>query len=424
LFSTHALDHSTATRPGAYIPELDGIRAIAVLMVLMLHILEPDQQSSAALLTVAPRALAILIGHGWLGEDLFFVLSGFLITGILLDHPDNLENFYARRALRILPLYLLCIAIMAGFYSGNASYFLLSLVFLANIAGPLGIPVPHGPGVFWSLAVEEHFYLIWPWLVRALSRRALACTCASIIIAEPILRAVFVARGIDVYNPSWFRFDSLASGALLAIWFRSPLASQRRSLLAAGISLATAFAITIAGLPFGILAKTVAGMSLRSNQATLLYCAGMLVAVTCRSTRLTAPLRWRYARLTGELSYCLYLIHLALFDGYMLVFRHFVPTGITFAQLLLRALVVLAASYGLALLSRRFFERPILSLKRYLTPKPLRGAGAFACEPVDMALCRKPPSAAGWPAKSKLPEFELSPPHSGSDSDVFRRPKR
>jgi len=353
-----------------YIPELDGIRAIAVLMVVMMHVLAPDDQSSKALLTVAPRVLTGFIGHGWLGVDLFFVLSGFLITGILLDtreSPHYLRNFYGRRALRILPLYFLCIAVMACFYPGNGAYFLLSLVFLANMAGLFGVSIPHGPGVFWSLAIEEHFYLIWPWLVRALSRRALVFACASIIVAEPILRAVFVARGTDVYNPSWFRFDGLASGALLAIWFRSPWASRRRSLLAAGLCLATAVAITLAGLPFGILQKTVAGMSLRYNQATLVYCAGMLLAISWRGAWLTASLRWGFARLTGDLSYCLYLIHLSIIDGYMVVFRHYVPSGFTFPQLLLRAIVVLGASYGLALLSRRFLERPILSLKRFLT---------------------------------------------------------
>jgi peptidoglycan/LPS O-acetylase OafA/YrhL len=363
LFSSRPIPQSTADR----IPELDGIRAIAVLMVLFLHVLDPDAQSSAALLTVAPRLLVLLIGHGWLGVDLFFVLSGFLITGILLDNPNHLENFYARRALRILPLYFLCIAVMACFYPDSGPYFLLSLAFLANMAGLLGVAVPHGPDVFWSLAVEEHFYLVWPWLVRILSRRALACTCAAIVIGEPILRAVFVAHGTDVYMPSWFRFDGLASGALLAIWFRSRWASQRRTRMLAGLSLAAALTVTTAGLPFHILEKTVAGMSLRYNQATLVYCAGMLVAISWRGTWLTAPLRWGFARLTGDLSYCLYLIHLALLDLYIVVFRHYVPTGLTFSQLLLRAVVVLGASYGLALLSRRYFELPILSLKRYLT---------------------------------------------------------
>lgn len=370
---------STTRRLPPCIPELDGIRAIAVLMVLLMHVLTPDGQSSAALGNIAPQALTLLIGHGWLGVDLFFVLSGFLITGILLDTKDSphyFRNFYGRRALRILPLYLLFIAVLACFSPGCGAYFLLSSVFLANMAGLLGVGVPHAAGIFWSLSVEEHFYLIWPWLVRMLSRRALGGVCALIIVSEPILRAVFVANGTDVYNPSWFRFDGLASGALLAVWFRSPLASQRRSLIAAAASIAVAVAITIAGLPFGIMARTVAGMSLRYNQATLVYCAGMLIAVAWRSTRLTAPLRSKFARRIGALSYCLYLIHLALLDGYMVVFRHYVPTGLTFSQLLLRALLVLCASYGLAMLSQRFLERPALSLKRYLTDQPTDDAEA------------------------------------------------
>ena len=362
-----------AVRLPSHIPELDGMRAIAVLMVVLMHVTTLDDQSSAALSTVAPRFLSVVIGHGWLGVDLFFVLSGFLITGILVDgrdRPHYFRNFYGRRALRILPLYLVCIIVMAFFYKGYSSYFLLSVAFLANMAGPLGVAVPHGPGVFWSLAVEEHFYLVWPALVRVLNRRALAWTCAAIIITEPILRAVFSARGTDFYALSWFRFDGLASGALLALWFRSPLATKRRSFIAAAACVIASIVITVAGLPFGIMSKTVAGMSLRYNQATLVFCAGMLVAIAARSTPLTAPLRWRFSRLTGDLSYCLYLIHLSLLDGYMALFRHYVPAGFTFSQLVLRGVVVLAASYGLALLSRRFLERPFLSMKRYFTDRP------------------------------------------------------
>src|SRR5580704_14423620 len=204
---------SLFTRLPRYIPELDGVRAIAVLMVMLMHVFTPDDQSRGALENVAPRVLTLLIAHGWLGVDLFFVLSGFLITGILLDtreRPRYFENFYGRRALRILPLYFLYIAVMACCYPGHRPYFLLSLVFLANLAGLVGAGIPHGAGVFWSLAVEEHFYLIWPWLVRMLNRRALGWTCASIVIAESVLRAVFAAHGMDVYCPSWFRFDGLA----------------------------------------------------------------------------------------------------------------------------------------------------------------------------------------------------------------------
>jgi peptidoglycan/LPS O-acetylase OafA/YrhL len=277
-------------------------------------------------------------------------------------------------------LYFVCIGVMACFYNGSAPYFLLSLIFMANMNNVFGIAAPHGPGVFWSLAVEEHFYFVWPWLVRLLSRGVLSSVCAIIVVAEPLLRAVFAARGVDVYQLSWFRFDGLASGALLAIWFRSPLESKRRSFLLAGACIVACLAVTAAGLPFGVMSKNVAGMALRGTQAMLVFNALMLVAIAARSTGLTAPLRARLARLTGELSYCLYLIHLAIWDGYMAVFRRLVPEGFNLSQLMLRAVVVLAVSYGLALLSRRFLEQPFLSLKRYLSDRTIRVSRAPVTE--------------------------------------------
>jgi peptidoglycan/LPS O-acetylase OafA/YrhL len=204
------------------------------------------------------------------------------------------------------------------------------------------------------------------------SRRTLASVCAVLLIGEPVLRAVFAARGVDVYQLSWFRFDGLASGALLALWFRSPFESKRRSLLLAGACIAASLIVTVAGLPFHIMSRSVAGLALRGTQAMLVFDALMLVAIAGRSTGLTAPLRARFARLTGELSYCLYLIHLSLWDGYMAIFRRYVPEGFTFSQLMLRAVVVLAASYGLAMLSRRFLEQPFLSLKRYFSEGTIR----------------------------------------------------
>jgi peptidoglycan/LPS O-acetylase OafA/YrhL len=351
------------------IPELDGIRAIAIWMVLVVHTFLPDDESGLALARW-PKPLLLIMGHGWLGVDLFFVLSGFLITGILLDSrnsPHYIRNFYTRRVLRILPVYFLCLAVMSYYYPGHSSYFWLSLLFMANMAGLFQIGVPHGPSVFWSLAVEEHFYLVWPWLVRLLSKRILAIVCGVILVAEPVLRAIYAARGVDVYAPSWFRFDGLASGALLAIWLRSSFESKQRSLLLAAAYLVTVATVTAATLPFGVLSKTVAGLALRGTQATLIFSAVILVSIVCRATKLTLPLRSRFARFSADLSYCLYLIHLSIYDGYMAVFRRYVSHPLTVQDILLRVFVVVAISYALALLSRHFLELPVLSLKRFLT---------------------------------------------------------
>jgi hypothetical protein len=220
LFAPHAIVRSTATRLPAYIPELDGIRAIAA-----------DGRDDARSQARRP------------------------VFGGIADRctPSAGDRERTRMAgcgsvllaLRIFPLYFLCVAAMACFYHGNGAYFLLSTVFLANMVGLLGVAIPQ--------------------LLRATRK---------LRIAEPILRAVFVAKGTDGYNPFWSRFDGLASCALLAIWFRSPWASQPRTLMLAGSSLAAALSITMAGLSSHIMRKTVAGISLRYNLATLVHCAG------------------------------------------------------------------------------------------------------------------------------------------------------
>src|SRR5271166_6006208 len=167
--------------------ELDGFRACAVLMVVVLHLF---YGWPTPVLSSIPNVIRLVIGHGWLGVDLFFVLSGFLITGILIDSKERghyFRNFYSRRILRIVPLYLACILIMYFAYPGAGPYFRLSLVYLANFAYFFHTKVPHGPGVFWSLAIEEHFYLLWPILVRFLNRSWLFGFSAFIVCGTPIL---------------------------------------------------------------------------------------------------------------------------------------------------------------------------------------------------------------------------------------------
>ncbi|HXP84767.1 MAG TPA: acyltransferase [Bryobacteraceae bacterium] len=183
-----------------HIPELDGVRATAIWMVLVAHLGFAYPPPAGALLWM-PSAAVRILGHGWLGVDLFFVLSGFLITGILLDsrnRPKYFQRFYGRRALRILPVYFVSVGVMALFYANSGRYFLLSSLFMANLASLLSVSFPHGPGVLWSLAVEEHFYLLWPGLVRLMSRRTLAIVAAAIVLGTPVLRGLAASRGVPV----------------------------------------------------------------------------------------------------------------------------------------------------------------------------------------------------------------------------------
>src|SRR5438045_2849128 len=171
----------TSPRQSAYVPELDGVRGLAILGVMALHFV-----GTIAPTNVLERALAKAAGYGVWGVDLFFVLSGFLITGILYDSKASsryLRDFYMRRALRIFPLYygvlfVLFVLIPRDMLSRvdpqlGAARDLQVWVwpYLTNVYLGAGqtwsIPyISH----FWSLAIEEHFYLVWPFVILLLSR--------------------------------------------------------------------------------------------------------------------------------------------------------------------------------------------------------------------------------------------------------------
>lgn len=355
-----------------HISELDGVRAIAIWMVLIGHLywgftVPPDTFDKM------PRLIYQILSHGWLGVDLFFVLSGFLITGILLDSKTRrnyFQTFYWRRVLRILPIFYLCILVMSLFYE-NVAYFLLSFVFLANFAYGLGVQAPHGPGVFWSLCIEEHFYLMWPFLVKFLSRRNLTLLTILIVIVTPALRWWGAVRGLNVdmqiYSYSYFRFDELAVGALLAIWMRSGFANQRNSLgLATGLVILS-IVIAIVGLPYGIMGKTPVGVALRSTQVVLVFAAFVLTVITLRGTPLTAVLRTKFTEISGKLSYCLYLIHLSIGDAVVRLTARYndklYALLSSFGWVTLRGLLVLVLSFAIALGSQRFIEGPFLKYK-------------------------------------------------------------
>jgi peptidoglycan/LPS O-acetylase OafA/YrhL len=318
-----------------------------------------------------PRPVRLILGHGWLGVDLFFLLSGFLITGILMDskdRPQYFRNFYIRRVLRIMPLYFAVVLVWSIFYRGHGRYFLLSSIFGANLAPILHIAAPHGPGVLWSLAVEEHFYLLWPAIVYLLDRRKVLILCSVLFIGCPILRAIFAARGMNpeaIYNLSWFRFDGLAAGAALAIWARSEHSERQSARKIAATLLGALGAISLAGLPFGLFGtKTVAAVALRYTQAYLFFGALFILTLVYRDTKWTALLRRPFMQFTGALSYCLYLVHLSLGDLYQSLYarQHIFHLGPT-STVLVRGAFFVAASFGVAVLSRKYLEEPFLALK-------------------------------------------------------------
>ncbi|HEX7878877.1 MAG TPA: acyltransferase, partial [Candidatus Eisenbacteria bacterium] len=231
-----------------HVPALDGLRGLAILLVLAHHfnILNPAGP--------AERNLILLLDLGKHGVDLFFVLSGFLITGILLDtrgRPGWLGSFFARRALRIVPLYYALLTALLVVqplllarnpatlsasmrWSAEAAdapwYWLFTSNILFAIREGFGL---HGLDVTWSLAIEEQFYLAWAFLVMFLDRRAMIVACTALIVLCPVIRLAIGLTGdswLDAYLLTPGRLDALAMGSLLAALYRAPDESMRRRL--------------------------------------------------------------------------------------------------------------------------------------------------------------------------------------------------
>lgn len=221
---------------GRHIVALDGIRGTAILLVIIHHM----AQSLEYEFGFSPRLLRATV-FGWTGVELFFVLSGFLITGILYDSKgsDNFfKNFYMRRVLRIFPLYygaLLFVLLLraawpeAGVYgTANPAWmwvYLTNFVLAWKGGGAFGF-VDH----FWSLAIEEHFYFVWPLAVFLLSGRRLLQLAVGLFVVSFVLRVALVLGGMSpdaIYILTPLRLDGLCMGAFLAIMVRRPEGLQR-----------------------------------------------------------------------------------------------------------------------------------------------------------------------------------------------------
>jgi peptidoglycan/LPS O-acetylase OafA/YrhL len=336
------------------IPELDGLRGLAILLVLLFH--------------GGP------IWFGWAGVDLFFVLSGFLITGILLrsrNRSGYFARFYKRRVLRIFPLYF-AVLVFTFFvlprlsahthFSGDSgtrwAYFLFvqNLVLVNLGGGPLFVT--------WSLAIEEQFYLVWPWLVRWLTTRTLTVAMIVLFLTLPLIRALVgehSREGLDYHLYTLCRLDGLSLGALLALAAQADGPLRQRI---AGLA-----------LPVGVvgLVGSIVTLSVRARWAgcleysflALLFAGMLSLALQPQHRTYRAILRHPFLVYAGTISYGLYLLHPFANSAVQSALDHAhwhvdVRGGIAYA-------IFRAAQLGLSLLlatvSWYGFESPISRLK-------------------------------------------------------------
>ncbi len=371
-----------ASRGRPRVPTLDGLRGIAILLVLLHHFaLYGDLRPDGAV----DKMVFLAAGAAWTGVDLFFVLSGFLITGILYDAKGSafyFRHFYIRRCLRIFPLYyavlaLFCLALPLMTQSGQSHHALPSdqawyWTYLVNVK----IAVDGWPQVpllahFWSLSVEEQFYLVWPVLVFLLTCRTLIAVCGACVVLGLSVRLGlgWAGQPLAAYVLTPARIDSLAMGALLALLARQPdgLWSWRRSAWLIAVGTGAALALTMGwrgGLSTGDPVVYTMGF-------TLLACffgALLTLAVTAAAgSTLARVFSSRTLRFAGRYSYGLYVFHHPIL---ILTSRNFFTVSdlprVWGSQLpALGVYVALAGGLSLAaaLASWHFYESRILRLK-------------------------------------------------------------
>jgi peptidoglycan/LPS O-acetylase OafA/YrhL len=363
-------------------PELDAIRGIAILLVFWFH--------GFRFFTPAPtdplweRLFVAGSTHGGSGVNLFFVLSGFLITGILLDsvnRSDYYSRFYYRRALRILPAYYLLLLILFGlryisFSPRHCSLAFLGLcfIYLSNLTPLFGVPMQYG--VLWSLAVEEHFYLLWPAAVRALTKRVFIIAATSICVIEPFLRLYAVHRGgLWWWTYTWLFADALALGALLAVFARSSLGSRSNLLKLSGLT--AVFASVTLVLGFAVPRDLSVTFSITAVNWFALAAVSAILWVGTGPYRSLVNLR--VLAFYGYISYGLYLYHGLSTDLYDALARRVAPTLLaegSFAKVCLRALTCLALATAVAYLSRTTYEEFFLRMKSGARKVPTGGQTA------------------------------------------------
>jgi peptidoglycan/LPS O-acetylase OafA/YrhL len=386
----HPVDPNPSAEVSRHIPALDGIRALAILLVMPHNI---DLLTPPVPLFAYP---AIMLTHaGWIGVQLFFVLSGFLISGNLLDTRgagNYFSAFFGRRALRILPLYfaVLCLAFVIApllvalppELRATQSHQVWLWTFLTNWTQPYDDGV-YGFTHFWSLAVEEQFYLLWPFVVLFCRPAALlwaSLVTAVIALAVRVLLAVEHFPHDTLYMFTVCRMDALAFGAAAAALVRIPatLERLRRAVpavaVAAAIALLAAAAITRGFALYDVSTQTV-GYTILSVAFALVILLAALPTTGALQT-LMRVLACTPLRFIGRYSYGMYVFHLPLHVFFGAELMHRIAPHPTATQALAYTTVMMVITFVLAALSYELFERQFLKLKRKMMPTPGRDAPA------------------------------------------------
>jgi len=380
---------------GKHIPALDGVRGLAILLVIAFH---------ARVVFTTTNEIPYLgfraLGLGWSGVDLFFVLSGFLITGILLDSrgsPRYFRVFYLRRALRIFPLYfayLFLILIVARFlllaYTGsdlwnstNPWWYFTYLLNWKSDQGYNDLVLGH----LWSLAIEEQFYLVWPAMVWLAPRRHLKWLCLIIAAGAFLARFYMGSHGYGseaTYRMTPGRMDTLALGAFVAVGLRDFRAVLDRwanvvlALSAAGFLAVWAFN---SGPVWSDLAMRTLGASLIAvvYSCLVFHAATLQKGTVCRFLSSTLLTR------CGKYSYAMYVLHSVPYNLTADAIRNLsvqtLPLPLVIAAKYLYFPALAGVAFGAAWISWRVLEHPFIRLKDRAGDSRAIGTLRVECNP-------------------------------------------
>ncbi len=379
-----------------HLPALDGVRGLAILLVLVSHLMLFNDRTGSRI----GDSLSALRGLGWAGVDLFFVLSGFLITGILFDTLQDshyFRSFYMRRFLRIFPLYygfLLFLLILGHWFhtAWNGRQYVL-LAYMQNTT--LWFPVTDfHPGIwadldhFWSLAVEEQFYLFWPLMVFLVRGRrsliTLALALSGLALALRIAMFLHGASPLTILMLTPCRMDTLLLGGCAALLLRGNSQWLPRRLM---LPVALLIAAVIAGYTLGSVGRDMRDSFFGATFGYSVIALGsvaLLFASLDETSIAHRVFRWQFLRTLGKYSYGIYVLHIfvarlfgrilnrmlgATLRIYLTPRLHSRPLAILVEFLLNAAVVVFAAYLGYHL-----YEVHFLRLKRYFgyrTARPL-----------------------------------------------------
>lgn len=366
----------------SHLPALDGLRAVAILLVIPHNTSVLASHASALTYTIG-----LFTNVGWIGVQLFFALSGFLITGNLLESrtaPNYYRAFFGRRVLRIFPLYYLTIfalCVVAPLIFTMPDEFTTSLrhlpwllLFLSNWTAPFGMSVEGFPH-FWSLAIEEQFYLAWPFVVHHCGPARLLRVCVAIVAAALVIRVLMMADGSasgPLYMFTTSRMDALAAGAAMACLLRMPEFADRFIQRANAVTIGTVALLLIGALAtraysYGTFGTNSYGYSI------LAVGFAVIVALAAIQPRGPFSIAWRLLsippmRMIGRYSYAMYVFHLPLHIFIGTKALHLLAPQPSSAVALTYMLCLVVATFALAALSYRFIESRFLAMKKYFVP--------------------------------------------------------